>query len=105
MHGGRQAAPVRVVLDTNVVVSALLWRGTSYRLLEAIRQRPDVLLFTAAPLIEELAAVLARPMAAKRLALMGASARQVLLDYTQAADWLCRLRRRRWSPPTLTTTT
>jgi predicted nucleic acid-binding protein len=30
---------VRIVLDTNVVLSALLWRGTPYRLLDAIQQR------------------------------------------------------------------
>jgi predicted nucleic acid-binding protein len=30
---------VRIVLDTNVVLSALLWRGTPYRLLDAIHQR------------------------------------------------------------------
>lgn len=29
---------MRIVLDTNVVMSALLWRGPPYRLLEAIRQ-------------------------------------------------------------------
>jgi uncharacterized protein len=33
---------LRVVLDTNVVMSALLWRGKPYRLLEAIRLRTDV---------------------------------------------------------------
>lgn len=77
---------MRVVLDTNVELSALLWRGTPHLLLSAIRQRQDVLLFTAAPLIEELAEVLARPMAAKRLELIGANAHEVLLDYTLAAD-------------------
>lgn len=76
---------MRVVLDTNVVVSALLWRGTPYRLLEAIRQRRDTLLFTAVPLLEELTEVLARPTAAKRLGLIGANARQLLTDYTLAA--------------------
>ncbi|MGA9865788.1 MAG: putative toxin-antitoxin system toxin component, PIN family [Acetobacteraceae bacterium] len=77
---------MRVVLDTNVVLSALLWRGTPYHLLGAIRRHPDIRLFTTAPLIEELAEVLARPMAAKRLAAIGASHREVLLDYTVAAD-------------------
>jgi predicted nucleic acid-binding protein len=33
---------VRVVLDTNVVISALLWRGTPYRLLEAVRQHESL---------------------------------------------------------------
>jgi hypothetical protein len=34
-RGGAEAA-VRIVLDTNVVLSALLWRGTPYRLFDAI---------------------------------------------------------------------
>jgi predicted nucleic acid-binding protein len=33
---------VRIVLDTNVVMSALLWRGPPYRLLEAIRADANV---------------------------------------------------------------
>ena len=37
---------VRLVLDTNVVFSALLWRGTAYRLFSAIRHSPDVELFS-----------------------------------------------------------
>ena len=79
-------APVRIVLDTNVVVSALLWRGTPYRLRDAIRQNPATQLFTSAALLEELARVLARPFAVRRLALIGASARTLLTDYALAAD-------------------
>jgi predicted nucleic acid-binding protein len=33
---------VRIVLDTNVVLSALLWRGAPYLLLDAIRQQPNI---------------------------------------------------------------
>ncbi|MFN8773012.1 MAG: hypothetical protein ACK5ZQ_08590, partial [bacterium] len=33
---------VRIVLDTNVVLSALLWRGTPYRLLATIGQRSSI---------------------------------------------------------------
>lgn len=51
---------MRIVLDTNVVISALLWRGKPYRLLEAIRQRTDMQLFSSAALLEELADVLIR---------------------------------------------
>lgn len=39
---------MRIVLDTNVVMSALLWRGPPYRLLEAIRQRTRMQLSIAA---------------------------------------------------------
>lgn len=38
-------------------------------------------LFSSAPLLEELAAVLGRPFALKRLALIGKSAGDVLADY------------------------
>ena len=75
---------MRIVLDTNAVFSALLWRGTPYRLLQSARLRPDVQLCSSTTLIEELTSVLARPAAAKRLALIGRSARDVLLDYVAA---------------------
>jgi putative PIN family toxin of toxin-antitoxin system len=77
---------VRIVFDTNVVVSALLWRGTPYHLREAIRQRPDTQLFTSTVLLEELREVLSRRMAAKRLALIDRTAQQVLTDYVEAVD-------------------
>ncbi|KAB2844806.1 MAG: PIN domain-containing protein [Burkholderiales bacterium] len=44
---------MRVVLDTNVVLSALLWRGTPYRLLIAIRHRDEARLFSSPALLEE----------------------------------------------------
>jgi putative PIN family toxin of toxin-antitoxin system len=77
---------VRIVLETNVALSALLWRGTPYRLLEAIRRRGDVQLFSSAALLAELADVLTRPAAAKRLALVGRTASQVLADYVDAIE-------------------
>ena len=51
---------MRIVLDTNVVLSALLWRGTPYQLLAAIRSRDDIHLFSSMALIEELLDVLTR---------------------------------------------
>jgi predicted nucleic acid-binding protein len=45
---------VRIVLDTNVVLSALLWRGIPYRLLDAIQQRSSTLLYSSTALLEEL---------------------------------------------------
>lgn len=83
---GVSGAAVRIVLDTNVVLSALLWRGTPYRLLEATRQQDHAELFTSTTLLEELAEVLLRPVPAKRLAIIGRTARQVLADYLEAAD-------------------
>jgi uncharacterized protein len=77
---------VRIVLDTNVALSALLWRGTPYRLFEAIRQRGDVQLVSSAALLEELADVLTRPSPAKRLAVIGKTAQAVLADYVEIVD-------------------
>jgi uncharacterized protein len=83
---GEQKPAVRIVLDTNVVLSALLWRGTPYVLLEAIRIHPTIRLFTSATLLRELAEVLTRPMPGRRLALIGKSSREVLTDYVDAVD-------------------
>mgnify|MGYP000894230517 FL=1 len=77
---------MRLVLDTNVVFSALLWRGKPHQLLEAVSQRSDTHLFSSPALLEELADVLARPMAAKRLALIGATANAVLADYRTVVE-------------------
>ena len=75
---------MRLVLDTNVVMSALLWRGKPYLLLEAIRQRSDVQLVSSAVLLEELADVLTRPSASKRLALISKTVPEVLADCVDA---------------------
>lgn len=77
---------MRIVLDTNVALSALLWRGTPYHLLASIRQQLNAQLFSSAPLLEELADVLTRPSAAKRLAVIGRSGADVLIDYVEAVD-------------------
>ena len=79
-------ARVRIVLDTNVVLSALLWRGTPHHLLIAIAGRPNIQLFSSTALLEELADMLTRPFAAKRLGLIGRSAREVLADYVEAIE-------------------
>ena len=69
---------MRLVLDTNIVISALLWRGTPYQLLEAVNRSREPCLFASPALLEELADALARPMAAKRLALIGKTVAEVL---------------------------
>ena len=38
---------MRLVLDNNVVFSALLWGGTPYRLLDALRHRSDARLYSS----------------------------------------------------------
>jgi hypothetical protein len=51
---------MRLVLDTNVVVSALLWDGPPRRLLR-IGRAAGVTFFTSAPLLAELTDILSRP--------------------------------------------
>jgi len=77
---------VRLVLDTNVVVSALLWRGKPHQLLEAIRQRSNWQIYSSSALLEELADVLTRPSATKRLALIDKQAQELLLDFIASVE-------------------
>lgn len=77
---------MRIVLDTNVVLSALLWRGTPYRLLDAIQQRSSTQLYSSTALLEELTDVLTRPSATKRLALIDKTAATVLADYVEVIE-------------------
>ena len=77
---------MRIVLDTNVALSALLWRGKPYQLLEAIRQRSEIRLFSSPTLLAELADVLSRPSPTKQLAVIGRSARAVLADYIAVVE-------------------
>lgn len=77
---------MRIVLDTNVVLSALLWRGTPYRLLSTIRQHEHVELFSSPALLTELGDVLTRSMPTARLALLRRAAHEVLREYADAAE-------------------
>lgn len=58
---------MRLVLDTNVVVSAIVWGGVPYQLLQAAAAGTADL-YTSPVLIEELRGVLARDHLASRLA-------------------------------------
>ena len=55
-------------------------------LLEAIRHRSDMQLCSSPALLEELADVLMRPATAKRLVLIGKTAREVLADYVEVIE-------------------
>ncbi len=72
---------MRVVADTNVVVSGLLWKGPSRRLLDAARAG-RIGLFTSPQLLAELEDVLVRRKFAARLAHAGVTARDLVLGYS-----------------------
>lgn len=48
---------LRIVADTNTVVSALLWRGAPHRLFE-MTETAEISFYTSRALVEELAEVL-----------------------------------------------
>jgi putative PIN family toxin of toxin-antitoxin system len=77
---------VRLVLDTNVVISALLWRGIPYRLLETIRRQERLQLYSSSALLEELADVASRRALAKRFAAIGKTAPEIMVDYLEAIE-------------------
>ena len=77
---GRYGAAVRIVLDTNVVVSALIWGGTPYKLVQAAVDR-DLVLCTSPALLDELRGVLARPHLAGRLVRQRSSVAQAVALY------------------------
>ena len=58
---------MRLVLDTNVVASAMLWGGNPKLLLQARREK-RVELFTSVAMLAELTDILARPKFAKKIA-------------------------------------
>lgn len=75
---------MRVVLDTNVVVSALVWGGVPYLLLQAAVDG-DIELCTSLVLLAELREVLARGHLASRLAKKHASVDEAIALYGELA--------------------
>ncbi len=74
----------RLVLDTNVVVSAFLWQGIPGRLIELAAEK-EVQLFSSRTLLDELAATLAKKKLAKYVAATGLTAEQMLVNYRRIA--------------------
>lgn len=76
---------MRVVADTNTVVSGLLWWGAPRQVLDAARSgRID--LFTSVTLLVELEEVLGRRKFAGRLKAAGITARELVLGYAALAN-------------------
>jgi putative PIN family toxin of toxin-antitoxin system len=76
---------VRVVLDTNVVASALLWGGTPERLIEATGEG-SLELFTSDALLAELAGILGRGKFATKLKQKNMSAAEIVARYREIAE-------------------
>ncbi|MGZ8285873.1 MAG: putative toxin-antitoxin system toxin component, PIN family [Allosphingosinicella sp.] len=76
--------PPRLVLDTNVMVSALLWEGNPGRLL-AKAENGEARLYASRFLLDELEDALGRPKLAKRVGLTGLGVADMVASYRQVA--------------------
>ena len=75
---------MRVVADTNVLVSALLWSGAPHRLL-ALAETSRIALYTSPALIDELAGVLARHHFTARLNVLRVADEELVANYLKLA--------------------
>lgn len=73
--------PLRLVLDTNVVVAGLLWNGPPRQLLEAVIAG-EVELFSSAVLLDELAHTLGYAKFAGRIEAFGTHITALVAQYT-----------------------
>lgn len=71
---------MRVVLDTNVVASGMLWNGAPRRLLDAARHGA-IELFTSTAMLTELAGILERPKFSAKIAASGLGVDQLVEGY------------------------
>jgi len=78
---------VRIVVDTNVIVSAFLWGGTPRRILDEVEAK-RIELFTSRALIAELENVLSREKFATQLRRTRFTSAFLLARYTQLATLL-----------------
>ncbi len=76
---------MRVVLDTNVVASAILWGGVPRLLLQAAREK-RIEIFTSTPMLAELTDILGRRKFARKIAASLLSIDQLVEGYAQLAS-------------------
>ena len=78
------ARPLVAVLDTNVVIAALLWNGPPSSLLTRATERQDLVLVTSPTLLAELTDILALPKFWNRLADAATSVEELVAAYRDA---------------------
>ncbi len=71
---------MRLVADTNIIVSALLWHAPPHHLFERMREAP-LTFYTSPVLLEELVDVLSRRKLAKAISALDATPDSLLRDY------------------------
>lgn len=76
---------MRLVADTNTVISGLLWNGPPARLIDAAVER-RVMLFSSLPLLVELEGVLTRDKFKRQLAKRGVSVGEIFEGYAALVE-------------------
>ncbi len=76
---------IRVVLDTNIIISGWLWSGSPRQVLNIARQRHIQTVISEA-ILDELRDVLSRPKFADRLIYIGKTVEEILVEYLQFAE-------------------
>ncbi len=76
---------MRLVLDTNVLVSAFLWKGTPGKLLELAGEK-DIEFYTSRMLLDELTEVLHRKKFIKPVQATGFTATEMVKQYRRLAN-------------------
>lgn len=76
---------MRIVADTNTVLSGLLWQGPPRRLIDLARERA-VTLCTSTALLAELAEVIGRAKFTARVHDAGVAAAELVEDYARLAE-------------------
>ncbi len=76
---------MRVVLDTNILISGLLWAGTPGQVLNAVNTR-KIQPIASETTLDELRDVLSRPKFAKKLDAKQVTAAQLTQSYAEKAD-------------------
>ena len=75
---------MRVVVDTNTVVSALLWRGSPYRLFQAVND-DRISLYTSRVLLDEFEEVLSRRKFVKAIRTANETLASLIQHYQELA--------------------
>lgn len=79
---GSGSRPLRLVLDTNIVVAGLLWSGPPRRLIELAIEGQAIELFSSSVLLDELAHTLGYSKFDKRIEGFGTSIAALVAQYT-----------------------
>jgi putative PIN family toxin of toxin-antitoxin system len=91
LSGSLRGTKLRLVLDTNVVVSGLLWGGHSRRLLELALDNV-ISLYSSPVLIDELSQTLHYAKLTKRISALQTTEQVLVMHYSAWSRWWCRSR-------------